>query len=39
MHTIRENTEVLVTASKEIGLEVKAEKTTYMIMSLDQNEG
>jgi len=27
----------LVVASKEIGLEVKADKTKYMVMSRDQN--
>ncbi|KAJ4433926.1 hypothetical protein ANN_16241 [Periplaneta americana] len=35
--TIRENTEILLGASKEIGLEVNPEKTKYMIMSRDQN--
>ncbi|KAJ4429378.1 hypothetical protein ANN_21535 [Periplaneta americana] len=35
--TIRENTEILVEASKAIGLEVNPEKTKYMIMSRDQN--
>ncbi|KAJ4434990.1 hypothetical protein ANN_23562 [Periplaneta americana] len=35
--TIRENTEILFEASKEIGLEVNPEKTKYMIMSRDQN--
>ncbi|KAJ4429104.1 hypothetical protein ANN_26105 [Periplaneta americana] len=35
--TIRENTEILLEASKAIGLEVKPEKTKYMIMSRDQN--
>ncbi|KAJ4430472.1 hypothetical protein ANN_22688 [Periplaneta americana] len=34
---IRENTEILLVASKEIGLEVNPEKTKYMIMSRDQN--
>jgi hypothetical protein len=29
----------LVVASKEIGLEVNAEKTKYMVMSRDQNAG
>jgi hypothetical protein len=33
------NTETLIFASKEIGLEVKAEKTKYMVMSRDQNAG
>ncbi|KAJ4434159.1 hypothetical protein ANN_16479 [Periplaneta americana] len=35
--TIRENTEIIVEASKAIGLEVNPEKTKYMIMSRDQN--
>ncbi|KAJ4435338.1 hypothetical protein ANN_17949 [Periplaneta americana] len=35
--TIRENTEILLKASKEISLEVNPEKTKYMIMSRDQN--
>ncbi|KAJ4436270.1 hypothetical protein ANN_18901 [Periplaneta americana] len=35
--TIRENTKILLEASKAIGLEVNSEKTTYMIMSRDQN--
>ncbi|KAJ4438940.1 hypothetical protein ANN_14894 [Periplaneta americana] len=35
--TIRENTEILLEASKEIGLEVNPEKTKYMIMSRDEN--
>jgi hypothetical protein len=37
IHTIRKNTEALVIDSKEIGLEVNAEKTK--VMSRDQNEG
>jgi hypothetical protein len=39
LHTIRNNTEALLIASKEIGLEVNAEKTKYMVMSRDQNAG
>jgi hypothetical protein len=39
IHTIRKNTEALVVASKEIGLEVNAEKTKHMVMSRDQNAG
>ncbi|KAJ4433782.1 hypothetical protein ANN_16094 [Periplaneta americana] len=35
--TIRENAEILVEASKAIGLEVNPEKTKYMIMSRDEN--
>jgi hypothetical protein len=33
------NAEALVAASKEIGLEVNADKTKYMIMSRDRNAG
>jgi hypothetical protein len=32
VHNIKENAEALVMASKEIGLEVNADKTKYMIM-------
>ena len=32
-------TEALVTATKEIGLEVNAHKTKYMVISRDQNAG
>jgi predicted RNA-binding protein YlxR (DUF448 family) len=39
LHTIKENTEALVIASKEIGLEVNADKTKYMVMSRDRNTG
>ncbi|KAJ4427444.1 hypothetical protein ANN_25067 [Periplaneta americana] len=35
--TIRENTEILLEASKVIGLEVNPEKTKYMIVSRDEN--
>ncbi|KAJ4448004.1 hypothetical protein ANN_10014 [Periplaneta americana] len=35
--TIRENTGILLEASKEIGLEVNPEKTMHMIMSRDEN--
>jgi hypothetical protein len=38
-HTIQKNTEALIDAGKEIGLEVNAEKTKCMIMSRDQNAG
>jgi len=39
VHTVKENAEALVVATKEIGLEVNADKTKYMIMSQDQNAG
>jgi len=39
VHTIKENTEALIVASEETGLEVNAEKTKYMVMSQDQNAG
>jgi hypothetical protein len=35
----RKNTEALLVASKEIGLEVNAEETKYMVMSHEQNAG
>jgi len=34
--TIEKNIQALVVASKEIGLEVNADKTKYMFMSQDQ---
>jgi hypothetical protein len=33
------STEVLVISSKDIRLEIKAEKTKYMVMSREQNAG
>ena len=39
VHTVKKNAEALVAATKEIGLEVNADKTKYMIMSRDQNAG
>jgi hypothetical protein len=39
LHTVKENAEALVVATKEIGLEVNADKTKYMVMSLDRNTG
>ena len=36
---MKENAEALKVAGKEIGLEVNADKTKYMIMSQDQNAG
>ena len=39
VHTVNKNAEAIVVATKEIGLEVNADKTKYMIMSRDQNAG
>jgi len=39
VHTIKKNTDALVVASKQIGLEVNADKSKYMVMSRDQNAG
>ena len=39
VHTVKENAEALVAATKEIGLEVNADKTKYMTVSGDQNAG
>jgi hypothetical protein len=33
------NTQTLINASKEVGLEVNVEKTKYMLVSRDQNVG
>jgi len=39
LHTVKENAEALVVATKETGLEVNADKTKYMIMSRGQKAG
>jgi len=39
VHTVEENAEALVVATKEIGLELNADKTKYIIMSRDQKAG
>jgi len=39
IHTLKENAETLVAATREIGLEVCADKTKYMVKSRDQNAG
>jgi len=39
IHTLKENAEVLVAATRQIGLEVSPDKTKYMVMSRDQNAG
>jgi hypothetical protein len=37
--TIKKNTETLIGASKEVGLEINVEKTKYMLLSRHQNVG
>ena len=37
LQTVRENTEIFIKASKDIGLEVTSENTKYMITSRQQN--
>ena len=37
IHTLKENEEALVAATREIGLEVSADKTKYMVMYRDNN--
>jgi hypothetical protein len=37
--TIKENSETVLQASRDIGLEINAEKTKYMIMFRHQNSG
>jgi hypothetical protein len=37
--TINRNTETLIDASKEVGLEVNVEKTKYVLVSRDKNAG
>jgi hypothetical protein len=39
VHTVKEKAEALVVATKEIGLEVNADKTKYMVMSRERNAG
>jgi hypothetical protein len=39
IRVVKENAEALVVAAKEIGLEVNADKTKYMVMSRDHNAG
>jgi hypothetical protein len=34
-----QSTQTLIDARKEVGLEVKVEKTKYMLVSRDQNAG
>ena len=37
IHTLKENAENVVAATRETGLEVSADKTKYIVMSRDQN--
>jgi hypothetical protein len=37
--TVKENSEALLVAGKETGLEVNGDKTKYMVISRDQNVG
>jgi hypothetical protein len=37
VHTVKNNTEAWVVANKDIGLEVIADETKYMVISPDQN--
>ena len=37
LQTVKENAEIFIKASKDIGLEVNSEKTKYMITSFHQN--
>jgi hypothetical protein len=39
VHTVKENAEALVVASKDIGPEVNADKTKYMVMPRNRNSG
>ena len=39
IHTLKENAEALVVATREIGLEISADEMKYMVMSRDQNAG
>jgi hypothetical protein len=39
INTTKENTDALLEASSDIGLEINAEKTKYMIMSRHSNSG
>ena len=39
IHTLKEDAEALVAATREIGLEISADETKYMIMSRDQKAG
>ena len=39
VHTVKENAEALVVATKGTGLEVNADKTKYVVISRNRNAG
>jgi hypothetical protein len=39
IHIIKKNTETLIDASKEVGLEINVDKAKYMLLSRHQNVG
>jgi hypothetical protein len=39
LDTIKKNTETLIDASREVGLEINVEKSKYMLLSRQQNVG
>jgi len=39
VHTIKINTDALIAANKETGLEINVDKSKYMVKSRDQNAG
>jgi len=39
IHSLNENAEALVAATRETGLKISPDKTKYMVMSRDQNAG
>jgi hypothetical protein len=38
-NTMKKNTEAMLEASRDVGLEINTEKTKYMVMSYHQNIG
>jgi hypothetical protein len=39
IHTVNKNTEITFYSSKDVGLEVNAEKTKHLLLFRDQNAG
>jgi hypothetical protein len=39
IYIIKKNTDILIDASKEVGLEINVDKTKYMLLSCHQNVG